>query len=150
MMAAVIGSLALPSILETKSESCTPQSRTKLMSATVTGSSTRCFLPGPENRRFWPSSALRAHTKTPWKTDLHRETLRALNRPRRAQTVTVSLFSAGPSLALAQGPCWLHAHAISVPRSTLPPKSRRAPMARPPRLLFTPLEAAGKWYIAIP
>jgi hypothetical protein len=33
------------------------------------------------NRRFWLLSALRAHTKAPSKTDLHRETLRALKRP---------------------------------------------------------------------
>ena len=26
-----------------------------------------------ENRRFWLLSALRAHTKTPYKTDLHRK-----------------------------------------------------------------------------
>jgi hypothetical protein len=35
------------------------------------------------NRRFWGLSALCAHTKAPYRTDLHRETLRALNRPRR-------------------------------------------------------------------
>ena len=35
------------------------------------------------DRRFRCLSALRAHTKTPDKTDLHRETLRALNRPGR-------------------------------------------------------------------
>jgi hypothetical protein len=38
-----------------------------------------------ENRSFWLLSALRAHTrthaKTPYKTDLHRKTLRALKRP---------------------------------------------------------------------
>ena len=42
------------------------------------------------NRRFGPLSALRAHTKTPYKTDLHRKTLRnakALKRPGRARTV---------------------------------------------------------------
>ena len=33
------------------------------------------------NRRFRPLSALRAHTKTPYKNDLHRKKLRALNRP---------------------------------------------------------------------
>jgi hypothetical protein len=33
------------------------------------------------NRCFWCLSALRAHTKAPYKTDLHRKTLRALNRP---------------------------------------------------------------------
>ena len=35
------------------------------------------------NRRFWCLSALRAHTKAPYKTDLHRKTLMALNHPRR-------------------------------------------------------------------
>jgi hypothetical protein len=32
------------------------------------------------NRRFWRLSALRTHTKVQYKTDLHRETLRALDR----------------------------------------------------------------------
>jgi hypothetical protein len=32
------------------------------------------------NRRFGRLSALRAHTKAPYKTDLHRKTLMALNR----------------------------------------------------------------------
>jgi hypothetical protein len=39
------------------------------------------------NRRFWLLSALRAHTKAPYKTDLHRKTLMALKRPRAARTV---------------------------------------------------------------
>jgi hypothetical protein len=39
------------------------------------------------NRRFWLLRALRAHTKAPYKTDLNRKTLRALNRPREARTV---------------------------------------------------------------
>jgi hypothetical protein len=34
------------------------------------------------NRRFWWLSALRARTKAPYKTELHRKTLMALNRPR--------------------------------------------------------------------
>jgi hypothetical protein len=34
-----------------------------------------------QNRRFGLFSAPRAHTKAPYKTDLHRKTLRALNRP---------------------------------------------------------------------
>ena len=38
------------------------------------------------NRRFWPLSALRAHTKAPQKTDLLLETLRPLKRPGRART----------------------------------------------------------------
>jgi hypothetical protein len=33
------------------------------------------------NRRFWLLSTLRAHTKVPYKIDLHRKTLIALNRP---------------------------------------------------------------------
>jgi hypothetical protein len=37
-------------------------------------------------RRFWPLSALRARANAPCKTDLPRETLRAINRPRRART----------------------------------------------------------------
>ena len=38
------------------------------------------------NRRFRLLSALRAHTKVPYKIEFHRETLRALNRPKAAQT----------------------------------------------------------------
>jgi hypothetical protein len=38
------------------------------------------------NRHFRPLSALRAHTKAPYKTDLHRETPMALNRPGTART----------------------------------------------------------------
>ncbi len=40
------------------------------------------------NRRFRSLSALRAHTKAPYKMDFHRKTLRALNRPGRARTVS--------------------------------------------------------------
>jgi hypothetical protein len=43
------------------------------------------------NRRFWCFSALRAHAKAPYKTDLHRKTLSVLNRPGRAPTVAVAL-----------------------------------------------------------
>ena len=39
------------------------------------------------NRRFWLLSTLRAHTKVPYKIDLHRKTLIVLNRPGRARTV---------------------------------------------------------------
>jgi hypothetical protein len=39
------------------------------------------------NRRFWLLSALCAHTKAPYKTDLHRKMLMALNRPETARTV---------------------------------------------------------------
>jgi hypothetical protein len=39
------------------------------------------------NRRFWLLSALRAHTKMPYKIDLLWETLRALKHPGRARTV---------------------------------------------------------------
>jgi hypothetical protein len=49
--------------------------------------------PGPtsstaraRNHRFWRLSALRAHTKAPYKTDLHRKTLMTLNRPGTART----------------------------------------------------------------
>jgi len=38
------------------------------------------------NRRFWLLSTLRAHTKAPYKTDLHRKTLMALNGPGTART----------------------------------------------------------------
>ena len=39
------------------------------------------------NRRFWCLSARRPHTKAPYKTDLHRKTLMALNSHRAARTV---------------------------------------------------------------
>jgi hypothetical protein len=39
------------------------------------------------NRRFGPLSALRAHTKAPYKIDYHRKTLMALNRPKAARTL---------------------------------------------------------------
>ena len=45
-------------------------------------------LPGAGNRRFRPLSALRAHTKAPYKTNLHRKTLMALNRPKAARTAS--------------------------------------------------------------
>jgi hypothetical protein len=38
------------------------------------------------NRRFWSLSALRAHTKAPYKTDLYRKTLGLLNRYGTART----------------------------------------------------------------
>jgi hypothetical protein len=38
-------------------------------------------------RRFGPLSALRAHTKAPYKTDFNRKTLRELHRPGTARTV---------------------------------------------------------------
>jgi hypothetical protein len=38
------------------------------------------------NRLFWCLSALRAHTKAPYKINFHRETLRVLNRPKAART----------------------------------------------------------------
>jgi hypothetical protein len=43
--------------------------------------STRGRLPGPKTAVFWLLSALRAHTKAPYKNDSHRKTLRALKRP---------------------------------------------------------------------
>ena len=53
------------------------------------------------NRRFWQLSALRAHTKAPYKIDFHRKTLRALNRPKAARTVHVAV--ARPALRVAEG-----------------------------------------------
>ena len=38
------------------------------------------------NRRIWLLSALHVHTKPPYKTDLHKKTLRLLNRPGRVRT----------------------------------------------------------------
>jgi hypothetical protein len=63
-----------------------------------------------ENRRKWQLSAPRAHTKAPYKTDLHRKTLRVLNRlGRPGQTtyaatppVAVMATSTDPSLLAAE------------------------------------------------
>jgi hypothetical protein len=52
------------------------------------------------NRRFRLLSALRAHTKAPHQTDLHRKARRALNRPRRARTEAGERASAAGRLAL--------------------------------------------------
>jgi hypothetical protein len=41
---------------------------------------------GAGTRRFRLLSDLRTHTKAPYKMDYHRETLRALSRPRAART----------------------------------------------------------------
>jgi hypothetical protein len=49
------------------------------------------------NRRFRSLSALRAHTKAPYKIDFHRKTLWALNRPGRARTVNVLKATVGPA-----------------------------------------------------
>ena len=50
---------------------------------------------GAGNRRFWLLSALRAHTKAPYKTDFHRKMLRALNRPKAARTAPRGSASGG-------------------------------------------------------
>jgi hypothetical protein len=50
------------------------------------------------NRRFRRLSALRAHTKAPYKTDLHRKTLMALNRPGRARTEDREADTSGPGV----------------------------------------------------
>jgi hypothetical protein len=53
------------------------------------------------NRRFWCLSAMRAHTKAPYKTDLHRKTLRELKRPggpgqqQQNRTLAVLVCAAG-------------------------------------------------------
>ena len=44
-------------------------------------------VPRAAGASFWRSSALRAHTKLPYKTDLLRETPRALTHPGWARTV---------------------------------------------------------------
>jgi hypothetical protein len=50
------------------------------------------LLPGAGNRRFRCLSALRAHTKAPYKMDFHRKTRRALNRPEAARTVAALIL----------------------------------------------------------
>jgi hypothetical protein len=52
------------------------------------------------NRRFRPLSALRAHTKPPYKTDLIWETLKALKRPGRARTDAVEGLLVGRGLVV--------------------------------------------------
>ena len=59
------------------------------------GARPRPDLPRAGNRHLWLLSALRAHTKAPWKTDLLWETLRVLNRPERARTVEIWLSPFG-------------------------------------------------------
>jgi hypothetical protein len=64
------------------------------------------------NRRFWLLSALRAHTKAPYKIDLHWETLRALSRPWRARTVDVAPrdLALGGLRVSTQRPGGVHQH----------------------------------------
>jgi hypothetical protein len=54
------------------------------------------------DRRFWRLSAPRAHTKAPYRTDVYRKTLMALNRPEAARTVGSPGYLA---LARAEGRC---------------------------------------------
>ena len=60
------------------------------------------------NRRFWLLSTLRAHTKVPYKIDLHRKTLIALNRPGRARTVQSESAAASTAVASRQTVHWVH------------------------------------------
>jgi hypothetical protein len=55
------------------------------------------------NRRFGPSSALRAHTKAPYKMDFNRKTLTALNRPGTARTVALADWLLRVKVAVAAG-----------------------------------------------
>ena len=59
-------------------------------------------LPGPEPAVFWLLSAPRAHTKAPYKMDLHRKTRRALDRPWAAPTVA---WTSKSRIAAAEGTC---------------------------------------------
>ena len=55
------------------------------------------------NRRFRRLSALRAHTKkVPCKMDFHRETLRALNRPKSTRTVRAERVDPAGGCALSE------------------------------------------------
>jgi hypothetical protein len=56
----------------------------------VAGAVRQQALPGPKTGVFDSLSALHAHTNAPYKTDLHRETLMALNRPPAARTEELS------------------------------------------------------------
>jgi hypothetical protein len=77
-----------------------------MMAAVVGSCGTRSRKPGGTaragNHRFWLLSTLRTHTKAPYKTNLHRKTLRALNRPLAAQTVRAA-HRAGPPLRGVDG-----------------------------------------------
>jgi hypothetical protein len=61
-------------------------------------------LPGPENRRFVLLSTLRAHAKAPCKTDSLWETLRALNRPGRARTVSTAISKLAAVIPFGRAP----------------------------------------------
>jgi hypothetical protein len=60
------------------------------------------------NRRFWLLSALRAHTKAPYKTDLLGKTLRAFSRPGRSRTVEAAFQEVGilPHVLALRLPAW--------------------------------------------
>ena len=62
-----------------------PWAMKKGASIVVFESSWIVALPRPGNRRLRLLSALRAHTKPPYKIDFRRKTRRALNRPQAAR-----------------------------------------------------------------
>jgi hypothetical protein len=70
---------------QTQPQNIAGQTRVRVL-AKAASRSRVCTTARAGNRRFWLLSALRAHTKAPYKTDLHRKTLMALNRPGAART----------------------------------------------------------------
>jgi hypothetical protein len=79
------------------------------------------------NRRFWLLSALRAHTKPPYRTGLHRKTLRVLNRPGRARAVRVRVEECAEPLDHPAGRRGARAR-VTVRRRTDPVADHPAPL----------------------
>ena len=65
---------------------CAKKARPAAAAASASPAGTPCPTARAGNRRFGPLSAVRAHTKAPYKIDFHKKTLRALNRPWAART----------------------------------------------------------------
>jgi hypothetical protein len=66
--------------------------RSGLSTGLMVGLGGSCTPARAGNRRFRLLSALRTHTKAPYKMDLNKKTLRALNRPWAARTVAAALL----------------------------------------------------------
>jgi hypothetical protein len=72
---------------------------------------------------LWWSSALRAHTKAPYKMDFHRETPWALKRPWAARTARQTFLPSSPCCE----PCLIDAYCpgVRVSHSVAPPGAAR-------------------------
>ena len=67
--------------------------RSGLSTGLMVGLGGSCTPARAGNRRFRLLSALRTHTKAPYKMDFHRNTRMPLNRPWAARTVSTKNFS---------------------------------------------------------